>query len=167
MRGVRAVLGLGGNLGEPAEAFRQAAALLQARDAVKVLASAPIYASAPWGMTDQPDFLNSALLVETTLSPRGLLETILGVERQLGRVRETRWGPRAIDIDILVYGETEVEEAGLAIPHPFLAERAFALKPLCDLWPQAPVRGRPALAWLAELEAAELRPVAPAGWHLP
>jgi len=167
LKPARAVLGLGGNLGEPEEAFRQTAALLAAEKGVTVLASAPLYRSAPWGKTDQPEFLNSALLVETALTPGELLETILKVERKLGRVRTERWGPRLIDIDILVLGEEEIAQEALAIPHPHLTERGFALKPLADLWPEILVKGRRVSEWLEEVGTSDLAEAAPGGWHLP
>ncbi|MBZ8133849.1 2-amino-4-hydroxy-6-hydroxymethyldihydropteridine diphosphokinase [Afifella sp. IM 167] len=162
---VKAVLGLGGNLGDPAEAFRQAAELLATEEGIEILASAPLYRSAPWGNTDQPEFLNSALLVETELSPRQMLKTILKVEQKLGRVRSERWGPRLIDIDVLVWDEAEISEEALAIPHPHLSERGFALKPLADLWPEAKVKGRTARALLAEVDTSDLVEAAPGGWH--
>ena len=93
-------------------------------------------------MVDQPRFLNGAAAVETDLPPRALLEALLGVERQLGRVRDgTRWGPRIVDLDLLVYGDEVVDEPGLRVPHPRLHERRFALEPLVELDPELVVPG--------------------------
>ncbi len=96
----------------------------------------------PVGVVDQPPFLNGAVAVETTRSPRELLELLLEIERSLGRVREERWGPRTIDLDLLLYGDEVVDEPGLRVPHPRLHERRFALEPLADLDPELQVPGR-------------------------
>jgi 2-amino-4-hydroxy-6-hydroxymethyldihydropteridine diphosphokinase len=88
----------------------------------------------PWGPVEQPRFLNAAAAVDTTLSPRELLDALLAVERELGRTRDgPRWGPRTIDLDLLLYGDAEIDEPGLTVPHPRLAERLFVLEPLRDL----------------------------------
>ena len=93
-------------------------------------------------MTDQPRFLNGAAALETGLSARALLETLLSVERRLGRVRDgTRWGPRIVDLDLLLYGDEVVDEPGLRVPHPRLQERRFALEPLAELDPELVVPG--------------------------
>ena len=96
----------------------------------------------PVGVTEQPSFLNGAVSVDTTLMPRELLDALLSVERQLGRVRDgTRWGPRTIDLDLLLYGDHTVDEPGLRVPHPRLVERRFALEPLAELDPDARIPG--------------------------
>ena len=96
----------------------------------------------PVGVTEQPSFLNGAASIDTTLTPRELLDALLRVERQLGRVRDgARWGPRTIDLDLLLYGDEAVDEPGLCVPHPRLAERRFALEPLAELDPDALVPG--------------------------
>ena len=95
-----------------------------------------VYRTPPWGKLDQPDFLNMAALVETTLPARALLALCLEVERGLGRERRERWGPRLIDIDILTYGEATIDEPDLKVPHPRLTERAFALAPLAEIAPR-------------------------------
>ena len=94
------------------------------------------------GPVEQPRFLNGAVAVETTLEPRALLEALLDVERRLGRVREERWGPRTIDLDLLLYGDAVVDGPGLTVPHPRLRERAFALEPLLELDPSLVVPGQ-------------------------
>lgn len=161
-----AVLGFGGNLGDPRELFAAALRRLAANSDIRIEAVSSLYETPPWGKTDQPAFLNAAARVETALTPRGLLATILGVERALGRSRGERWGPRSIDIDILLYGKEAVDEPGLRIPHRHLHERAFALAPLLEIAPDAALAGRPAAEWLARADRSGMRPVAAPGWHL-
>jgi 2-amino-4-hydroxy-6-hydroxymethyldihydropteridine diphosphokinase len=108
---------------------------------VKVLELSELRETDPVGVVDQPPFLNGAVALETSLSPRELLEALLRVERELGRVRTERWGPRTIDLDLLVYGEEVVDEPGLRIPHPRLHERRFALEPLAELEPELRIPG--------------------------
>jgi 2-amino-4-hydroxy-6-hydroxymethyldihydropteridine diphosphokinase len=163
---VEAVLGLGANLGERAVRMRDALSALAAHPAIRLRAVSSLYETAPWGMTDQPAFLNAAALVSTTLPPRALLDAILSVEAGLGRPagRREKWGPRTIDIDILTYGDRGVAEPGLVIPHPHLHERAFALAPLLDVAPHSVVNGRPAADWLAALDRTGIARVADADW---
>jgi 2-amino-4-hydroxy-6-hydroxymethyldihydropteridine diphosphokinase len=107
----------------------------------------------PVGPIEQGPFLNGALRVETDLGPGELLEVLLAVEQHLGRVREERWGPRTIDLDLLLYGDEALDEPGLTVPHPRLHERRFALEPLADLAPSLEIPGRGRIsALLAELE---------------
>ena len=151
-----AFLGLGGNIGDPERAMGEALDHLQANPAISVEAVSALYETPPWGKTDQPRFLNAAARIGTTLAPRDLLEAVLAVERDLGRDRTERWGPRTIDVDILLYGEIAVDEHGLTIPHPRLAERIFALAPLVDLAPEARIDGQPAAAILQALDRTGL-----------
>ena len=124
----RAYVGLGANLGDREGTIRRAAALLGASRL------SPIVETEPWGYPDQPRFLNAVAEVETELTPRRLLDRLLEIERELGRVRGgPRYGPRTIDLDLLLYGDQVVEEPGLTVPHPRLAERLFALEPLFAL----------------------------------
>lgn len=132
---VCAWLGLGGNLGDPEAAMGAVLRALDAHGDVAVTAVSPLYRTPPWGVADQPDFLNCCAGVTTTLTPRGLLELCLDQERALHRVRDRRWGPRTVDVDILVYGDEAIEEDGLTIPHPRMGERAFVLVPLADIAP--------------------------------
>jgi len=138
----RAYVGLGANLGDRREFLDRAVALLAATDGVQLLAVSELLETNPVGLVDQPRFLNGAAAVETTLSARELLEVLLGIERTLGRVRGKRWGPRTIDLDLLLYGDTVVDEPGLEVPHPRLHERRFALEPLSALDPKLEVPGR-------------------------
>ena len=154
--GVRAYVGLGANLGARDDTIRQAVDLLGAHPGVDLVAVSTLRETEPWGPVEQPPFLNGAAAVETRLGPRALLDVLLEVERRLGRVREERWGPRTIDLDLLLYGDAVVDEPGLTVPHPRLRERAFALEPLLELDPDLFVPGQgPAAALLASLEGRD------------
>jgi 2-amino-4-hydroxy-6-hydroxymethyldihydropteridine diphosphokinase len=136
-------VGLGSNLGDREGAIRAALERLAALPNVAVAAVSRLRETDPVGVTDQPRFLNGAAAIDTTLSPRALLAALLDVERSLGRTREgARYGPRTIDLDLLLYGDEAVDEPGLRVPHPRLHERAFALEPLLDLDPHLAVPGR-------------------------
>jgi len=132
---------LGSNLGNRAALLQQAREHLAA--AGELLAVSNIYETAAWGREDQPAFLNQALALRTTLSARALLEFCLATERHAGRKRLERWGSRTLDVDILLFGSVILDEPGLTVPHPRLAERRFALVPLADIAPtlQHPVLG--------------------------
>ena len=135
-------LSLGGNLGDPAASMATALRLLDADESTRVIAVSSLYRTPPWGKLDQPDFLNAAAEISTTLTPRALLDLCLEAERKLKRVREERWGPRLIDIDILVFGDRVIHETGLEVPHPRMLERAFVLAPLAEIAPELAVGGR-------------------------
>ena len=135
MRETRAYLGLGSNLGDRVDAIRMACNTLGAHPEITVERLSSLYETPPVGMTDQPDFVNAVAEVLTALSARDLLAICLEIEAHMGRVRNVRWGPRVIDIDILVYGTEVVDEADLTVPHARLSERAFALAPLAELAP--------------------------------
>jgi len=143
-----AYVGLGSNLGDREATIRRAIAALPG-----VLAVSELRETDPVGVTEQPAFLNGAAALDTQLSPREVLDTLLAIERQLGRERRERWGPRTIDLDLLLYGGETVDEPGLTVPHPRLHERRFALEPLADLDPELVVPGRGRVAdLLAELD---------------
>jgi len=129
----RVYLGLGSNLGEREQNLATALARLQER--LRLLTVSSLYETAPWGITEQPPFLNAAIAVETELSPAELLAFIKGVEREMGRQPSGRWGPRLIDIDILLYGDLVLQTPDVVVPHPHLAERAFVLVPLAEIAP--------------------------------
>jgi 2-amino-4-hydroxy-6-hydroxymethyldihydropteridine diphosphokinase len=145
-----AYVGLGSNLGDREATIRRAAELVGARR----LSS--LRETEPWGYEDQPPFLNAVAELDATEDPRVLLERLLAVERELGRTRDgPRWGPRTIDLDLLVYGEIQVDEPGLTVPHPRLHERTFALEPLAELAPELVVPGHgPVKALLSRLQSA-------------
>lgn len=138
-----AFIGLGSNLGDREASLRRALAALAAEPDVELVAVSAFRETDPVGYADQPRFLNAAAEIETTLSPRELLERLLAIERSLGRAREgPRFGPRTIDLDLLVHGDEVVDEPGLAVPHARLHERRFALEPLAELAPGLVVPGR-------------------------
>ena len=138
----RAFVGVGANLGDREATIAEATRLLGRRNGIRLLAVSALRETDPVGVVDQPRFLNGAALVETDLGPRELLDALLAVEHELGRVRDRRWGPRTIDLDLLVYGDLELDEPGLTVPHPRLHERRFALEPLAELDPQLLIPGR-------------------------
>ena len=144
----RAYVGLGANLGSREETLHRAVELLGDADGVEVVAVSELHETDPVGVVDQPRFLNGAVEVETTRTSRELLDLLLEIERSLGRVRAERWGPRTVDLDLLVYGDEIVDEPGLRVPHPHLHERRFALEPLADLDPELEVPGRGAVSTL-------------------
>ena len=137
-----AYVGVGANVGQREETLRRAVELLREADGVDVLAVSQLRETEPVGVVDQPPFLNGAVEIETARTPRDLLDLLLEIERSLGRVRAERWGPRTIDLDLLVYGDEIVDEPGLRVPHPRLHERRFALEPLAELQPDVEVPGR-------------------------
>jgi 2-amino-4-hydroxy-6-hydroxymethyldihydropteridine diphosphokinase len=123
---------LGSNLGNSKEILEKAVELLAQKVGV-ITKQSKDYETAPWGVTDQPDFLNLALEIHTKLQPLEVLEQTQFIENQLGRVRKEKWGARLIDIDILFYGNEIIDEPHLKVPHPFLHERDFALTPLAEI----------------------------------
>jgi 2-amino-4-hydroxy-6-hydroxymethyldihydropteridine diphosphokinase len=129
----RAHIGLGANLGDPVATLRAARRALTAHGDVVAVSS--LYRTPAWGVTDQPPFVNAALALETALEPYPLLAALKALETELGRVASFRWGPRAIDLDILTFGDLRLAEPDLTIPHARLAERAFALVPLAEIDP--------------------------------
>ena len=128
-------IGMGANLDDRAAVLRRAVAALDEHDRLDVKAASAVYETAPVGVTAQPMFLNAVVAVETDFEPRALLECLLAVENRFGRVRRQRWGPRLLDLDILLYENEIFRGPGLEIPHPRLHERAFVLAPLFELAP--------------------------------
>lgn len=157
------LLGLGGNVGDVRATLDEAVALFADGKDVVLLARSSDYRTPPWGVADQPPFINLAVAVETGLSPRALLERALNVERALDRdrSREQRWGPRTIDIDLLVYDDLQVDEPGLTLPHPRLFERAFVLVPLSEIMPDRLIAGRKLKDALAQLDASGIEKLPP------
>jgi 2-amino-4-hydroxy-6-hydroxymethyldihydropteridine diphosphokinase len=150
----RAYVGLGSNLGDREASLRGAVAALAAEPGVEVAAVSTLADTEPVGLLDQPRFLNGVVALETTFRPRELLDLLLAVEARFGRDRAVvpAQGPRTLDLDLLVYGDEEIDEPGLRVPHPRLVERAFALRPLAELDPELVVPGKgPIRALLARL----------------
>ncbi|MDH7482022.1 MAG: 2-amino-4-hydroxy-6-hydroxymethyldihydropteridine diphosphokinase [Armatimonadota bacterium] len=128
-------LGLGSNLGDREANIRMALDKLVSQPEVKIRAVSSFYLTAPVGFQDQPDFVNAVAAIETDLSPKELLDVVLKIEREMGRVRNFKWGPRIIDIDILLYNNVKVNTDELVIPHPRMTERAFVMAPLAEIAP--------------------------------
>lgn len=150
----RAYLGLGGNIGEPRLAMASALRALDVHERVSVVAVSSLYRTPPWGKEDQPDFLNAVACVETDLGARALLDLCLDTERSLKRIRAERWGPRVIDVDILLFGNQTISVERLQVPHPRLLERAFALAPLAEIAPKLLLKGRTPGEWLSRLDSS-------------
>lgn len=153
----RVFIGLGGNLGDPRSAMASAIRALDKADGLELVAVSSLYRTPPWGKTDQPDFLNAVAELRCRLEPRQLLDLCLQTERSLKRERRERWGPRIIDIDILAFGDREVAEPGLEIPHPRIADRAFVLVPLAEIAGDFVIAGKSVSAML---EAADTSGIA-------
>ena len=135
------IVALGSNLGDKAANIDRAIALLTETGDVRLLARSRDYATEPWGKTDQDWFVNAAIAVATQLSPRELLVRCKDIERRMGRVATEKWGPRIIDLDLLVYRDREVNDADLVLPHPHIGARAFVLAPLMDIAPDLVIGG--------------------------
>lgn len=159
-------LSIGANLGRRAWALREAIRRIAGFPGTRLLGASSFYATAPWGKTDQPPFLNGAVQVETELSPEAFLHATQAIERDLGRVRHEHWGARTIDIDLVyateqtVDGTTRVihrDTAELMLPHPYLLERAFVLEPLRELAPSMMLAGHPISYWCKKNAAQDVR----------
>lgn len=157
---MKAYVGLGSNLGDRAAYLLLGLSALSRLPKTHLLRLSPVYETDPVG-PPQPPYLNMVAELETELSPKGLLAEMLGVEKALGRERRERWGPRTLDLDLLLYGDLVLEEAGLSVPHPRLHERAFVLVPLLDLLPEGrhPLLGQSFAELLASLDASSVRPL--------
>lgn len=143
-RPVRAYVGLGGNVGFAEETLRAAIRAFDALPSTRLVRASRLYCTPAWGRVEQPDFVNAVAAIDTALAPRELLDALLGVERAHGRERDAdaqRWGPRTLDLDLLLYGDAVIDEPGLHVPHPHLHERAFVLVPLCEIAPEVVIPG--------------------------
>ncbi len=143
MSAVRAFIGLGSNLDDPPRQLGLALDRIAELPGTRLVATSGLWRTPPWGVIEQPAFVNAVAGIDTGLAPRALLDALLAIERALGRVRDgERWGPRRIDLDLLVYGDQRVDEEGLVVPHPRLRERAFVLVPLAEVAPSVEVPGQ-------------------------
>jgi len=150
---VAAYIGLGGNLDDSLALLASARQAIAAAPGVRETAFSSFYRSAPMGPADQPDYVNAVMAVETSLPPHDLLKALQQIELSHGRVRTgLRWGPRTLDLDILLYGEAHIHDAALTVPHPGIAEREFVLYPLAEIAP--PSLSIPGKGTLGELAAA-------------
>lgn len=140
-----AFVGLGGNVGDAAATLRSTFPALDALPDTRLLRASSLYITPAWGVTAQPDFINAVALLETALPPQDLLAHLLAIERAAGRERRAdgsdRWGPRTLDLDLLLYGDLVIDQPGLHVPHPHLHERVFALLPLVEVAPDAVIPG--------------------------
>jgi 2-amino-4-hydroxy-6-hydroxymethyldihydropteridine diphosphokinase len=132
----RAWLSLGANLGDPAAQLAEAIRLIGGHDGIELITQSTVIRTKPWGKTDQPDFANMVVEIETSLTPIDLLHACLDIERSMGRVRHEVWGPRLIDIDVIAYERVEMDTAKLTLPHRFAHERDFVLEPLREIAPE-------------------------------
>jgi len=144
-------------MADPAQTLRAAVAEV-GREAGRIAAASPIYRSLPVGMTDQPPFLNAVAALDTELGPDALLDVLLAVEAAHGRVRDVRWGPRTLDLDLVWFEGVVRDDPRLTLPHPRAHEREFVLRPLCDLAPDLLLHGRTAREWLDSLEPQGVEP---------
>ncbi len=151
---MKAFVGLGSNLGDREALIRQALDGLAALPEGRLVKVSSLYDTEPVGEVDQPNFLNAACQLDTNLTARQLLWNLLLIEKRLGRVRQQRWGPRTIDLDLLLYGNLIVDEPDLVVPHPELLRRSFVLVPLVELDPMLfhPVTGQKLVAHLSDLK---------------
>jgi 2-amino-4-hydroxy-6-hydroxymethyldihydropteridine diphosphokinase len=160
---IEAFLAFGGNVGDVRDTFDRAIAALCDGKEIGLTARSSDYVTPPWGVEDQPPFVNLCIAIDTTLTAQALLARAQAVERAFGRdrAREQRWGPRTLDIDILTYDELMLNEPGLTLPHPRLRERAFVLMPLAEIAPELLIAGTSVRDALARLDTTEIRKLPP------
>ncbi|WP_408954963.1 2-amino-4-hydroxy-6-hydroxymethyldihydropteridine diphosphokinase [Natroniella sp. ANB-PHB2] len=145
-------LGLGTNLGDKEKNLKEAVELISNFPKTELIKVSKVYETEPWGYTEQDKFLNLCLEVKTELAPYQLLAECQGVEKDLDRERKIRWGPRSIDVDILLYGDLALSDQKLTVPHPRIQERVFVLKPLAELDKKLVIKGRSLLEWIELLD---------------
>jgi 2-amino-4-hydroxy-6-hydroxymethyldihydropteridine diphosphokinase len=158
-----ALIALGGNVGDVRDNIREALAMLDRGPGVKLIKRSPSYLTPPWGVKDQPPFINCCALLDTTLTPHDLLKRVQEVERVFGRNRtdEQRWGPRKLDIDIVAYDDVTLNDPDLTLPHPRLFERAFVLVPLADIAAERLIAGVRVKDALARIDATGIERLPP------
>lgn len=159
-----AFLGLGSNLGDRLGNLAQAVRQLNDSPQIEVSQVSSVYETAPVGVSEQPDFLNLVATVSTTVTPHELLDRCLAIEQALGRIRRERWGPRIIDMDLLVFGDERIDEDRLTLPHPRMAERAFVVIPLAEIDPDLRIAGSPAREIATRLGPEGIRKIGPLKW---
>ncbi len=158
-----ALIALGGNVGDVRSTFDKAVAMLCDGDTVRLTARSSDYRTPPWGVADQPPFINAVIAVATALEPHALLARTQACERAFGRdrSRERHWGPRTLDLDLLAYDDRVINDAALTLPHPHLFERAFVLVPLAEIAPGRVIGGKTVGDALAGVDAAGIEKLAP------
>jgi len=152
-------LGLGGNVGDVLANMAAALQSLDAHEYIRVVAVSGVYKTPPWGITDQDWFLNCCAKIETHITPLELLNVCLDIEVKLKRKRMVRWGPRSVDIDILLFGDIHVDSVKLTIPHPRMHERAFVMLPLSDIAPKLVVEQKRVIDWVQVLDDSDISDV--------
>jgi 2-amino-4-hydroxy-6-hydroxymethyldihydropteridine diphosphokinase len=157
--GFDCIIALGSNLGDKTGNIDRAIALLTEPSDIRLLARSRNFATEPWGKLDQDWFVNACIAVATKLSPRELLARCKDIELRMGRIATEKWGPRLIDLDLLIYREREVAEPDLVLPHPHMAERAFVLAPLMDIAPDLVLHGKSVRALYDAVDHAGVRPL--------
>lgn len=156
-KSVTAYIGIGGNVGDVFENMKSALNLLNDHSSISVNRISRIYKTPPWGIEDQDWFLNACVSVETNLTAQELLQSCLEVEVALKRIREIRWGPRTIDLDVLVFGEENIAHDNLQVPHPRMHERAFVLMPMADIAPDLFLNGKTISQWLEAIDTTGIQ----------
>ena len=153
----KAYLGLGSNLGDKKHYLYDAIQWLNRHEQITIVQLSSLYETAPWGYTDQDVFMNLVVEVETSLNPIELLDVCQSIENELGRVREIKWGPRVIDVDILLYNDEAIESDRLTVPHPYMTERDFVMIPLAEINPQLIVEEKTVQEWAQQFDAQALK----------
>lgn len=147
----KAWLGLGANIDDRNAALTRAMQQISALPTTRIVKKSNIIESEPWGITDQPAFLNMAIEIETALPPVELLKALLLIETDMGRIRKEKWGPRVIDIDILMYDNLIINTPELTLPHPYITQRSFVIIPLAQLTPEYEINGKKISEWLKQV----------------
>ena len=150
-------LGLGSNLGDKKRYLYDAIQCLKHNEQITIVQLSSLYETAPWGYTDQDIFMNLVVEVETVLNPIELLDVCQNIENELGRVREIKWGPRVIDVDILLYNDEEIKSDRLTVPHPYMTERDFVMIPLAEMSPQLIIKEKTAQEWAQHFDRQALK----------
>ncbi len=153
----RAYLGLGSNMGDKKRYLYDAIQLLNHHNQIMITTLSSLYETAPWGYVDQDIFMNLVVEIETSLTPLELLDVCQHIENDLGRVREFKWGPRIIDVDVLLYNNEVIESERLIVPHPYMTERDFVMIPLAEICPQLIVKGKAAQTWIKDFNQDALK----------
>lgn len=156
---VQTFIGLGSNMDDPVAQLDKAVGHLQSWSGISLLAVSGYYGSAPIGPQDQPDFVNAVAEASTNLEPLALLNALQDIEQRQHRERREHWGPRTLDLDILLYGEHTIDQPELTVPHPRMTERAFVLVPLSDLAPDLVLNGQPLDSWLEATTEQSIYPL--------
>jgi 2-amino-4-hydroxy-6-hydroxymethyldihydropteridine diphosphokinase len=157
-------LGLGSNLGDRSASLAEAIRQLNDSPHVEVTCVSSVYETAPVGVSDQPQFLNLVAAASTTLTPHELLDRCLEIEQSLGRIRRERWGPRTIDIDLLIHGDMTIADDRLTLPHPRMVERSFVIIPMAEIAPDLEIAGSPAHELAKRLGNAGVKKIGPLKW---